>query len=212
MRANAGLAREVADLYAPFGWWRRFYAGFRVALARLDEIEPYLPRSGRVLDLGCGYGVVAHYLALSDPGRAVLGIDLDERRIGVALKTVAGRSNPSFVRGDVMEASFPDFNAVLMNDFLHHLQLDDQERLLERLHLITPEGGMLLLQEVNTRPRWKYYLSLLADLILYCFEGGHFRSPEEWTRLLAAKGFRGVQVFPGDKGSMFARVSYIAYK
>jgi ubiquinone/menaquinone biosynthesis C-methylase UbiE len=207
---GGGLAREVAALYAPFGAWRKFYAGFRVALSRFDLVEHLLPPGGRVLDLGCGYGVVSNYLALASPTRTVIGIDWDQKRIGVARETVRGRANPQFIQGDVVRLELPAADVVLMNDFLHHLDPEDQEAVLTRLARVLAPDAMLLIQEVNTRPRWKFWCSYLSDRVLYRFERGRFRAPEEWVALLSRVGFPRVEIVQGDAGSIFARVSYIA--
>lgn len=206
----ASLARTVADLYAPFGWWRRFYARVRVGLSRFDQIEDFVPPGGHVLDLGCGYGVTANYLALSSPARTVVGIDLNEERIRVGQRTALGRPNLSFVLGDALAAPLREFDVVLMSDMVHHLPPPDQERLFKKLYDHMPPGSALVLQEVGARPRWKHVMSCIADSLLYAFEPLHFRTPEGWSELLAASGFQSVRVIPGDKGSVFARVSIVA--
>jgi SAM-dependent methyltransferase len=204
-----GLARQVAALYAPFGRWRRLYAGFRVELSRFDLLEHQLPRGGQVLDLGCGYGVVSNYLALACPERRVTGIDWDKKRIAVARETARGE-NPRFIEGDILRVEIPPADVVLMNDFLHHLDYEDQERVLERIASVLSPGAVLLIQEVNTRPRWKHFCSLVSDLVLYSFEYSRFRAPDEWVALLSRVGFGSVEVVKGDQGSIFARVSYLA--
>jgi 2-polyprenyl-6-hydroxyphenyl methylase/3-demethylubiquinone-9 3-methyltransferase len=208
----SSLVREVTALYAPFGLWRRFYAGCRVALSRFDLVEHQLPPGGRVLDLGCGYGIAANYLALSSPGRSVLGIDWDAKRIAIAEKTVGARPNLGFIQADVLRSEMPRADVVLMNDFLHHLSLKDQEGMLKRVGEALGPGSIVLIHEVNTRPFWKFVCSFLSDMVLYAFEGGHFRPPEEWVALLKGAGFSSVETVLGDQGSIFARVSYIARK
>jgi 2-polyprenyl-3-methyl-5-hydroxy-6-metoxy-1,4-benzoquinol methylase len=203
-------ARDVTALYAPFGIWRKLYAGVRVTLARFDLVEDRIPASGRVLDLGCGYGIAANYLALASPGRSVTGIDWDHRRIEVAQKTAG--PNTRFLQGDVLHSELPGADVVLMNDFLHHLQPSDQEAVRNRLGGVLEKGALLLIHEVNTAPRWKFWCSWLSDMVLYNFQGGHFRSPEEWKALLVRAGFSSIDVIPGDEGSIFARVSYLARK
>jgi hypothetical protein len=70
----------------------------------------------------------------------------------------------------------------------------------------------VLIHEVNTRPYWKFLCSFASDMILYTFQGAHFRPPQEWTALLRGAGFTTVETVRGDQGSIFARVSYIARK
>lgn len=46
------------------------------------ETEP--PTQGRILDLGCGYGVIGLALAVSSPGVTVRGVDVNERALLLA--------------------------------------------------------------------------------------------------------------------------------
>jgi 2-polyprenyl-6-hydroxyphenyl methylase/3-demethylubiquinone-9 3-methyltransferase len=207
-----GVIQKLIGLYAPFGPWRQFYARFRVMLARFDQIEECLPPGGRVLDLGCGHGVQANYMALTKPERTVLGIDLDDRRIVVAQRTAEGRRNITFIQGDFTQVALPECNAVMMSDVLHHLPYSEQEKVLSHVHSLLVENGLFLIQDVNTQPRWKYVCSLAADLALYGFERVYYRSSNDWAALLASEGFRDIQVLRGDQKTIFARVSYIAYK
>ena len=45
-----------------------------------EVVERVVPTSGDVLDIGCGHGLFASYLALEPPGRRVVGVDLDDRQ------------------------------------------------------------------------------------------------------------------------------------
>src|SRR5258707_13536951 len=53
------------------GWIVRGYCWGRFWILRqrfLDEIGQYLPERGRVLDLGCGFGLFSLYYAIINPG------------------------------------------------------------------------------------------------------------------------------------------------
>lgn len=207
------LTRELVALYGEFGPWRRFYTRFRIVLSHLDQVESYLPRVGRVIDVGCGYGVHANYLALAAPSRSVIGIDLNATRIAEAQRTIFDRRNISFVVADALNAILPECDGAFLSDFLHHLPSRAQENLLTRLYQLLSVGGTLVIQEVNTELSWKYWFSYLADLIMYPFEEKlHNRSPENWIRVLEMVGFRDIVVLPGDAGTIFARVTYVAHK
>ena len=207
------ITRDLVALYAQFSWWRQFYVRFRVALSRFEQIEALLPRNGRVLDLGCGYGVVANYLALAEPSREVIGLDLNARRIAVAQKTVGARANITFLADDVMRANLPPCDAAILTDVLHHLTFAQQEQLTSRVRGLLAPRGVLLIQEVNMQPCWKYWISHVSDVILYASDGmPNFRSSQDWVALLERNDFQNARVIPGDAGSIFARVSYVAYK
>src|SRR5947209_18095343 len=81
---------RVRALYARQSVGVRLYVRLRLAFGLLsaDLLNSYLAADGTVVDIGCGYGVLANQLALGHEGRSVLGIDSDPRRIGVARSTV----------------------------------------------------------------------------------------------------------------------------
>jgi 16S rRNA (guanine1207-N2)-methyltransferase len=51
------------------------------------ETEP--PESGRVLDLGCGYGVIGLAIAAASPETVVTGVDVNERALLLARENAA---------------------------------------------------------------------------------------------------------------------------
>ncbi len=207
------LERAVVKLYAEQGAWRQFYARFRIALARFDQIGSFVPTRGTILDVGCGYGVLANYLALAAPERRVVGLDLNARRIRIARETIGQRTNISFQVGNALEHALPECDGIIASDVLHHLPLLLQEQLLTRLAALLRPDGILVIQEVNMEPLWKYWCSHTADLALYPLEERpHFRSSRDWLAVLAERGFNHVGVVPGDAGTVFARVSYLARK
>src|SRR5438552_18552520 len=74
----------------------------RAFLSDLAFIDRYVPRHGFIVDLGCGHGLFANLLVESSPGRRVLGIDFDERKIAVARSTVDERESLRFDVGDIV--------------------------------------------------------------------------------------------------------------
>src|SRR2546428_1125683 len=66
--------------------WARFWV---LRQRFLDEIGQYLPESGPVLDVGCGFGLFSLYYAATGPGRFVRGVDVNGRRIAMARRAAA---------------------------------------------------------------------------------------------------------------------------
>ncbi len=105
----------------------RAYALCRFAILRpgfLDEIGQYLPREGRVLDLGCGFGLFSLYFAASAPARSLLGVDIDAGRVDAARASAArlGLDNARYEVGDALawSADRGPYDAIYMLDMVHH--------------------------------------------------------------------------------------------
>ena len=95
---------------------------------------------GRVLDVGCGEGVLTWQLA--DRCASVLAVDVDEASVVATRALVAGRENVEVRQADVMTADLPaaSFDAVLSVAVLHHLGLRPG---LVRLASLVAPGGVL---------------------------------------------------------------------
>jgi len=108
----------------------RIYSRMRFLILRqsfLEEIGQYLPREGRILDLGCGFGLFTLYFALRAPSRRIIGVDLDEKRIRYAQRSAAelALENVEYRVGNALEWSTTDrFDAIYMLDLIHHLPVE----------------------------------------------------------------------------------------
>jgi SAM-dependent methyltransferase len=69
----------------------------------LDALATVVPGDAEVLDLGCGGGVVACFLAMTRPDRAVVGVDRSDvcLRTARSLASDLGLANVTFVQGDI---------------------------------------------------------------------------------------------------------------
>lgn len=172
------------------------------------KIEELTPPKGRILDLGCGFGQLANFLTLARPEREVIGIDENEKRIKIAQKT--GRKNLVFKLGDVNDQLEKEdgFEAIIMTDFLHHLDYGKQDILLARISRFLKPGRRLIIMEIMEKPKWKYVISWLADLLLYPFKPKqYYRKIQEMKSKLESLDFS-VEVIPADQSSIFASVIY----
>ena len=61
------------------------------------------PAPGRILDLGCGYGVIAAAIAVAVPGATVTAVDVNERAV-----LLAGENAAALGVADRLVASTPD--------------------------------------------------------------------------------------------------------
>jgi SAM-dependent methyltransferase len=94
----------------------------------------------RVLEVGCGEGVVLATLAVRLPGARIDGVELDETALGQARARCPGAT---LVRGDACELPFEDrsFDLVVCLEVLEHLP--EPVRALRELRRVA-RGGCLL--------------------------------------------------------------------
>ncbi len=107
----------------------------------------------RVLDLGCGFGAVAAYLAAQ--GAEVTGVDPNEERFLVGRAVVAEHELPvEFKKGQMQKLELPDrsFDLAIQNNSLCYVIPRDERRdaLSESLRVLRP-GGFLVVRNPN---RW----------------------------------------------------------
>ncbi len=112
--------------------------GTRVLVAR----APTPPPAGDLLDLGCGYGVLACVLAVRSPDATVWAIDVNERALALTAANAATNSlgnvravAPDAIPGDVAFATIWSNPPIRIGKPALH------ELLLRWLPRLTPEGS-----------------------------------------------------------------------
>lgn len=192
MRSEA--VRSVIGAYDD--WIVRAYCWGRFGILRqrfLDEIGQYLPERGRVLDVGCGFGLFSLYYASVCPQLAIEGLDRNPRRIEMA-RAAAGRlglANVSYDVGDARDFRGGTlFDAVYMLDIVHHVPEDAVRPLLEQLAKVLPPGGRLLIKDVDSHPAWKRLFTHALDKVMDPATPVRYWPAEDLQALAEEVGFR----------------------
>ncbi len=152
-----------------------YLAKMKWVRAQLDRV----PGDARVLDVGCGEGVLVDEYA----GRlAIEGVDLDY-------------SSPRVRQGSVLDLPFgtATFDCVLCLDVLEHVPQPDQRRAVAELHRVLRPGGRLIASLPNlAHLQSRVHFLLAGRLIRTANERKHpgDRTIDEYLSLLTAAGFR----------------------
>lgn len=171
-------------------------------------IVEVLPSDGRVLEVGCGHGLFSSYLARRSARLHVLGVDIDTDKIAVATAAEpvdGGRLR--FAVGDSGTVPEGLWDAVVLVDVLYLLDAAGQRKLLESCAAALAPGGLLVVKDMDTRPRWKARWNAaqeaLAVRVLGITAGSSefsFVDPDERARWLVEAGLRDVRARRLDRG------------
>lgn len=175
----------------------RAYALARFAILRskfLMLLSILLPEEGRILDVGCGFGLFSSYFSLVCARRQVTGVDPDGRRIAMArdvARTLALHQN-HYLQGTVGTVALDGpYNGIVMLDVLHHVPREAQVPLIETLRSLLAPGGVLVLKDITTDAPFKLKFTELLDRLMAGWnEPLAYRHHAEWASILSAMGFK----------------------
>jgi SAM-dependent methyltransferase len=169
------------------------WARFLVLRQRfLEEIGQYLPDTGPVLDIGCGFGLFSLYYAATGPGRLLRGIDTNGRRIAMARRAAArlGLDNVAYEQGDARDfKGDTEVAAAYMLDIVHHVPPATVPPLLAQLRRCLAPGALLLVKDVDTRPAPKRWFTWALDRLMAPRTPVRYWSAPELTAALEHAGF-----------------------
>ena len=160
-------------------------------LVPYEQISKYVPVRARVLDIGCGYGILATFLALDSPKRIVLGIDPNHDRITAVSRLLNPKpTNVSFNDTNVGDLEEPVFDCIVMEEVLHHIPKDEQQDVLNRVSNLLSNDGLFIIRENNKRLSFRYvFVNLPLEYLLYpTEEKANFRSNGELITMLDKAG------------------------
>lgn len=186
--------REAIDLYQG-SWWENFLSNFKFWEEPYEVIEKMLLARGIIVELGCGEGLLANYLALASSKRKVIGYEIVPERLELAKK---GIKNTKYYVGDITKVPFPKADAFVLFHVLHHLpSREAQEDVLKKVKKNLKKNGKLIVVDVFVEPSIKYAGAWIADhfLVPWVFEKrfytrAYFRNEKEWMKLLKKLGFK----------------------
>ena len=139
----------------------------RWATCPVPAVAAAVPAEGAVLEVGCGHGLVANYLALSGPGRLVTGIDPDPARVAVArragARVGAAGGGVSFAVGPPGVLPAGPFAGVVLVDVVYLVEPAGQEALVRACAALVAPGGALVVKETATDRGWRSRLTAAQE-------------------------------------------------
>jgi uncharacterized protein (DUF2062 family)/trans-aconitate methyltransferase len=168
-----------------------------------------LPSEGRLLDLGCGRGILLSLLVTArdrherglypegwPPPPAALelhGIETGPKAVKAARAALGDQA-----RIDVAnlqdDSELPPSRVVLLLDVLHYLPAGAQEDLLRKIAGTLEPGGLLLIRDADAGAGWRFTATRIQERSCalarrHWKQRFHYRSAAEWSRLLESMGF-----------------------
>ncbi|MFO1487274.1 MAG: 1-acyl-sn-glycerol-3-phosphate acyltransferase [Verrucomicrobiota bacterium] len=190
------LRRKVERLYRYQGKFPEQFAHWKMKTDPLFEtLDRVVPRTGQVLDLGCGFGVAIHWLACFTDTRTFLGLDYDDDKIRTAQQTALGNDRIQFQAADVAACDYPACDAVLLLDVLHYCHPDKQQLILNKARRALRPGGRLILRDGASESSSAHRRIQFGEKIATWLgmnrnvEGLHFRSLPQIEAMLRSAGF-----------------------
>jgi SAM-dependent methyltransferase len=225
------LLHAASERYRCAGRFARHFAwgklGIDPVFRHLIEHGLIAPRA-RVLDVGCGQGLLASLLhacthfdsqrrwpagwAAAPSAARFTGIELmasDVQRAKSALGDAA-----DFICGDMRHTPFPEADAVVILDVLHYVSVPEQDELLARARRALPVGGQLLLRVGDSASKRGFAVSRWVDAVVAFVRRRRVvpqfgRPLAEWVAKLESLHFE-VRSNPMSEGTPFANVLIVA--
>jgi 2-polyprenyl-3-methyl-5-hydroxy-6-metoxy-1,4-benzoquinol methylase len=163
------VGRRALALYDDAARGDKLHVRVRWATCPIAAVDAEVPTRGRILEVGCGHGLVSAYLALSCPERHVVGVDIDERKIDVA-RRAAAHLDPRVANLELRTSSGGDvppgpWDAIVIVDVLYLLDTDDELALLDACLAELAPGGVLVLKETDVVPRLKHEIARFQEVL-----------------------------------------------
>ncbi len=194
--AGASLADRILRRYRRMEAYPRLFARYKLKYdSMFPELAGVLRNSGgieRLLDVGCGYGVPAAWLAEQYPGATVYGFDPDRERIRVASLALGDRGRIQYGYAPEIPALDEPMDAVFVLDIIHFLTDDGLEKTLAKLARRLRSDGTLIVRAVVPPSNGNYSKTWRLEALKMKIAGVSptFRTAERIGEMIEAAGFR----------------------
>jgi len=183
-----------------------------------------LPSEGRLVDLGCGRGLLLALLRTAreqaengeyptgwppPPRLELFGIE-GNRKIAEVARRALG-DDARIDAADLRDAEqLPGARVILLLDVLHYLPTTAQEDLLARIAKALESGGLLLLRDADADAGWRFTATRIQERTCalarrHWRQRFHYRNQADWMTLLEKNGLAPTAE-PMAQGTPYANV------
>lgn len=188
---------KIARLALPFK--EKVFIYFRYLSAPLWKIEALTPKNAKILDVGCGHGLLELVLKEGRNQRNIYAIDPDKNKIKSAKKIKTLISDTAFRAASLFQVN-PNqekFDFIVMCDVDYLLATEEKTKIFFQIKKLLNKKGRFLLKTVIKNNSIGYYLGYVQEIVtVFLFKKTftennhlHFLTKNEYRGLLKSCGY-----------------------
>ena len=171
----------------------------------------------KILDFGCGLGLMSYAMKIINPNAEIKGIDIDSRKVMIAKNNISDFNSLEFETGGI-EKIKGRYDCILISDVLYINAYDSICNILERCYDLLERNGLLIIKEMSKRPAYKYLVNYAQEIFAVNCTGFTKTEGSAWKKfyifsendmgnLLNRMGYT-VQSLRVDKGYLYPHIIY----
>jgi 2-polyprenyl-3-methyl-5-hydroxy-6-metoxy-1,4-benzoquinol methylase len=157
--------REIYARGPQLSMQQRLTTVYRPSYGAIDRVLESIPRRARLLDVGCGTGPLLFLASALLELERGYGFDLKRASIDVARAVESDAPLEFFCSADIPDDIVASCNAVTLVDLLHHVPASEKEVLLRHYFERMAPDSLLLVKDIDSRPRWRAFANRITDFI-----------------------------------------------
>ncbi len=174
----------------------------RTLILPLKRFHERLPGTGRIVEIGCGHGIICQYLARRCHQRTLIGFDPDRKRIEGARKAAKSIRNIEY-RNELFENNICiNLTGVVVVGVFNLVDDDSVKNILQVCRKALIPGGVMLISDVpyyfGHDPIHRFHLAREKFLGFTGFtiaQGLFLRSEKKWISMIQNSGFPSITPF-----------------
>ena len=192
------FANIIFTLPLPFK--ERIFMFLRYISAPFFEIDKLIPYNAKVLDVGCGHGLLELVLKSEFNKRSIVSIDPDEDKIKFAKKLEQNITETKFHRRSIFQIKEDKekFDCIVMFDVDYLLKNEEKIKIFKKIKKLLNKNGIFILKTVIKDKSLGYYLGYIQELAtVFLFKKTFtedsvfgFLSISEYKKVLKNSGLR----------------------
>jgi len=182
------IMEKVNEYIIPYHWaWEGFYK--ESYEWPVKKILPYINKTDKVLDVGCGDGKLTYFLA--QKSNNVTGVDNQELPLQFAKLIFSKlKLKIKFKKDDATKLGFKDesFDKVTCFDMIEHVPVEMAKKVVEEINRVLKKYGMLILTTPNRKElRGRIFGHKIIDKHYYEYD------INELKQMLEQQGFTNIK-------------------
>ncbi len=147
---TAYIKQKVISKYLFKGPMLEWYVRVKLKMEKnYDWLDEIVPKNGKIVDIGCGYGYTDFMLKYMAPDRKIIGIDYDGSKIELASNIAQRIEGLTFKTKDIVKGSLSKADVYILIDILHYMPKEKQLLVINKCVDRLSDQGIIIIRDAD---------------------------------------------------------------